>query len=148
MRTGNMRAFLPTVHSDACTGFRRGKCEKLRVLEQPALKVLPLSLAKGELDTITTGWLGGKMAPQNATPGEKRRKAGGVATVGWCYAVSKPVYGAGDVSAARGWAFGFAALATTAVVCRSIPSPLTDPLITPEKSRQWTSSATVALTEQ
>lgn len=44
-RTGKHARFLPTVHSDACTGC--GKCEKVCVLEQPAIKVLPLSLAKG-----------------------------------------------------------------------------------------------------
>lgn len=46
MRTGKHARFLPVVHSDACTGC--GKCEKACVLEQPAIKVLPLSLAKGE----------------------------------------------------------------------------------------------------
>ena len=39
--------FLPTVHADACTGC--GKCEKSCVLEQAAIKVLPMTLAKGEL---------------------------------------------------------------------------------------------------
>ncbi|HHD2610913.1 4Fe-4S binding protein, partial [Escherichia coli] len=49
---------LPTVHSDACTGC--GKCEKVCVLEQPAIKVLPLSLAKGELGHhYRFGWLEG-----------------------------------------------------------------------------------------
>ncbi|PWC16453.1 ferredoxin-type protein NapG [Brenneria corticis] len=46
-RTGKHARFRPTVHSDACTGC--GKCEKACVLEQPAIKVLPRSLAKGEL---------------------------------------------------------------------------------------------------
>ena len=45
MRTGKHARFIPVVHSDACTGC--GKCEKVCVLEQPAIKVLPLSLAKG-----------------------------------------------------------------------------------------------------
>lgn len=46
-RTGKHARFLPTVHSDACTGC--GKCEKACVLEQAAIKVVPTSLAKGEL---------------------------------------------------------------------------------------------------
>lgn len=46
-RTGKHARFLPTVHSNTCTGC--GKCEKACVLEQPAIKVLPRSLAKGEL---------------------------------------------------------------------------------------------------
>ncbi|QRN39980.1 4Fe-4S dicluster domain-containing protein [Pectobacterium carotovorum] len=46
-RTGKHARFLPTVHSDVCTGC--GKCEKACVLEQPAIKVLPRALAKGEL---------------------------------------------------------------------------------------------------
>ncbi|ECM6989850.1 ferredoxin-type protein NapG [Salmonella enterica subsp. enterica serovar Enteritidis] len=59
MRTGKHARFLPTVHSDACTGC--GKCEKVCVLEQPAIKVLPLSLAKGELGHhYRFGWLEGK----------------------------------------------------------------------------------------
>ncbi|HCO14796.1 MAG TPA: ferredoxin-type protein NapG, partial [Shigella sp.] len=57
-RTGKHRRVLPTVHSDACTGC--GKCEKVCVLEQPAIKVLPLSLAKGELGHhYRFGWLEG-----------------------------------------------------------------------------------------
>ena len=57
-RTGKHARFLPTVHSDACTGC--GKCEKVCVLEQPAIKVLPLSLAKGELGHhYRFGWLEG-----------------------------------------------------------------------------------------
>ena len=46
-RSDRHAMFLPTVHSDACTGC--GKCEKSCVLEQSAIKVLPLSLARGEL---------------------------------------------------------------------------------------------------
>ncbi|WP_409310909.1 ferredoxin-type protein NapG [Pectobacterium sp. B1J-3] len=46
-RTGKHARFLPIVHSDSCTGC--GKCEKACVLEQPAIKVLPRTLAKGEL---------------------------------------------------------------------------------------------------
>ena len=47
LRTGKHAMFLPTVHSEYCTGC--GKCEKSCVLEQAAIKVLPAKLAKGEL---------------------------------------------------------------------------------------------------
>ncbi|WP_437890111.1 ferredoxin-type protein NapG [Phytobacter sp. V91] len=47
LRTGKHARFLPVVHSSACTGC--GKCEQACVLEQPAIKVLPRGLAKGEV---------------------------------------------------------------------------------------------------
>jgi len=47
LRTGKHAMFLPTVHSDQCTGC--GKCEKACVLEEAAIKVYPIKLAKGEL---------------------------------------------------------------------------------------------------
>lgn len=47
LRTGKHALFIPTVHSDACTGC--GKCERACVLEEAAIKVLPIELAKGEL---------------------------------------------------------------------------------------------------
>ena len=46
-RSGKHAMFIPTVHSDHCTGC--GKCEHACVLEEAAIKVLPLKLAKGEL---------------------------------------------------------------------------------------------------
>lgn len=46
-RSGKHAIFIPTVHSDHCTGC--GKCERACVLEQAAIKILPLNLAKGEL---------------------------------------------------------------------------------------------------
>lgn len=46
-RTGHHAMFIPTVHSDACTGC--GKCEQACPLEKEAIKVLPLEIAKGEL---------------------------------------------------------------------------------------------------
>lgn len=46
-RTGKHTMFLPTVHSDHCTGC--GKCEQACVLEEAAIRVLPAKLAKGEL---------------------------------------------------------------------------------------------------
>lgn len=54
-RTGKHAYFIPTVHSEACTGC--GKCEQACVLDQAAIKVLPLSLAKGELGQhYRLGW--------------------------------------------------------------------------------------------
>lgn len=62
-RSGKHALFIPTVHSDACTGC--GKCEKACVLEQAAIKVLPTRLAKGELGQhYRWGW-------------EEKQKAGG-----------------------------------------------------------------------
>ena len=46
-RSGKHTLFIPVVHSDSCTGC--GKCERACVLEEAAIKVLPLHLAKGEL---------------------------------------------------------------------------------------------------
>jgi ferredoxin-type protein NapG len=46
-RSGKHALFIPTVHSDHCTGC--GKCEKACVLEEAAIKVFPMHLAKGEL---------------------------------------------------------------------------------------------------
>ncbi len=46
-RSGKHTLFLPKVHSEHCTGC--GKCERSCVLETSAIKVLPRTLAKGEL---------------------------------------------------------------------------------------------------
>ncbi|MDR2189456.1 MAG: ferredoxin-type protein NapG [Azonexus sp.] len=55
LRTGRHAMFLPTVHSEHCTGC--GKCEKACVLEQAAIRVLPPQLAKGELGShYRIGW--------------------------------------------------------------------------------------------
>lgn len=62
-RTGRHTMFLPTVHSEHCTGC--GKCEKACVTEEAAIKVLPLALAKGALGKhYRLGW-------------EEQKKAGG-----------------------------------------------------------------------
>src|SRR5574343_829839 len=54
-RTGRHAMFLPTVHSEHCTGC--GKCEKSCVLEEAAIRVLPPRLAKGELGKhYRIGW--------------------------------------------------------------------------------------------
>ncbi len=46
-RSSKHALFVPIVHSDACTGC--GKCEHSCILDEAAIKVLPRSLAKGEL---------------------------------------------------------------------------------------------------
>jgi ferredoxin-type protein NapG len=46
-RSDRHAMLLPTVHAEACTGC--GKCEKSCVLEKAAIKVLPVSIARGEL---------------------------------------------------------------------------------------------------
>jgi len=46
-RSGKHAIFIPTVHSEYCTGC--GKCEHACVLEESAIRVLPYALAKGEL---------------------------------------------------------------------------------------------------
>jgi len=52
----NMHAlFIPTVHSDACTGC--GKCEQVCVLPEAAIKVLPIAAAKGaSAEHYRWGW--------------------------------------------------------------------------------------------
>jgi len=46
-RTRKHAMFIPTVHSDHCTGC--GKCERSCVLETSAIRVLPHKVAKGEI---------------------------------------------------------------------------------------------------
>ena len=54
-RTSKHAMFLPTVHSDKCTGC--GKCEASCVLEVAAIKVYPIKLAKGEIGQhYQLGW--------------------------------------------------------------------------------------------
>ncbi|MDH5571421.1 MAG: ferredoxin-type protein NapG [Gammaproteobacteria bacterium] len=54
-RSGKHSLFIPVVHSDACTGC--GKCEHACVLEESAIRVLPYTLAKGELgEHYRFGW--------------------------------------------------------------------------------------------
>ena len=55
-RTGRHTMFVPTVHSDKCTGC--GKCEKSCVLEVAAIKVYPVQMAKGEMGKhYRLGWV-------------------------------------------------------------------------------------------
>jgi ferredoxin-type protein NapG len=80
-RSDRHAMLLPTVHADACTGC--GKCEKSCVLEQAAIKVLPATLARGELGHhYRKGWEAGNRAgkpqfdlpvqrlPETAVPGD------------------------------------------------------------------------------
>ncbi|MEN8710626.1 MAG: ferredoxin-type protein NapG [Arenicellales bacterium] len=54
-RSGKHALFIPIVHSDACTGC--GKCEQACILEQAAIKVMPMSLAKGQMQGhYRLGW--------------------------------------------------------------------------------------------
>ena len=46
-RTGKHTMFIPTVHSEHCTGC--GKCEKTCVLEEAAIRVFPLYQAKARM---------------------------------------------------------------------------------------------------
>jgi ferredoxin-type protein NapG len=55
LRTGKHAYFIPVVNSDSCTGC--GICEYACVLEEAAIKVLPLDLAKGRLaESYRFGW--------------------------------------------------------------------------------------------
>lgn len=54
-RTQIHAKLIPTVHSNSCTGC--GKCEQACVLEEAAIKVLPIDLAKGLLGRhYRLGW--------------------------------------------------------------------------------------------
>jgi ferredoxin-type protein NapG len=54
-RTGRHTMFIPTVHSEHCTGC--GKCEKSCITEEASIKVLPLKMAKGSLgEHYRLGW--------------------------------------------------------------------------------------------
>ena len=67
-RTGKHAMFIPTVHTDACTGC--GKCEKSCVLEEAAIKVLPTRLAKGELGGhYRLGWEEKEKRGESLVPG-------------------------------------------------------------------------------
>ena len=54
-RTGRHTMFIPTVHSEHCTGC--GKCEKACVTEEASIRVLPIKLVKGSLgEHYRLGW--------------------------------------------------------------------------------------------
>lgn len=54
-RTGKHAMFIPTVHTDKCTGC--GKCEKACVTEEASIRVLPAALAVGQMGAhYRLGW--------------------------------------------------------------------------------------------
>lgn len=54
-RSGKHALFIPVVHSSDCTGC--GKCEQACILEEAAIKIFPLHLAKGMLGRhYRLGW--------------------------------------------------------------------------------------------
>ncbi len=54
-RSGKHALFIPTVHSDSCTGC--GKCERVCVLPEAAIKVLPANIAMGQsAEHYRWGW--------------------------------------------------------------------------------------------
>jgi ferredoxin-type protein NapG len=54
-RSGKHALFIPVLHFDACTGC--GKCEEACILEEAAIKVLPIALAKGKMQAhYKVGW--------------------------------------------------------------------------------------------
>ena len=64
VRSGKHAFFIPTVHSDFCTGC--GKCERACVLENTAIRVMPFELAKGELGHhYRWGWKEKKQAGES-----------------------------------------------------------------------------------
>jgi len=68
VRTGKHTRFIPTVHSDACTGC--GICEKSCVLEAAAIKVIPFPLAKGRGGShYRLGWEEKRKAGRQLVPG-------------------------------------------------------------------------------
>lgn len=79
-RTGEHAKWIPVVHSEHCTGC--GKCEKACVLDEAAIKVLPLSVARGELGYhYRFGWQERERAGQplvpSSVPMDIRRPEGG-----------------------------------------------------------------------
>lgn len=67
-RTAKHAIFEPVVHSDACTGC--GKCEKACVLEETAIRVLPVALARGSQDAhYRRGWEEKNKAGKELVPG-------------------------------------------------------------------------------
>ena len=67
-RTQKHALFEPFVHADACTGC--GKCEKSCVLEVAAIKVLPVTLARGEIGAhYRLGWEEKKKSGEELVPG-------------------------------------------------------------------------------
>ena len=72
-RSGKHALFIPVVHSDACTGC--GLCEKACILDEAAIKVLPMRIAKGELGKhYRLGWeQQGEAGEALVTPDQEHR---------------------------------------------------------------------------
>jgi ferredoxin-type protein NapG len=67
-RTGRHAILEPTVHADHCTGC--GKCEKSCVLDEAAIKVLPVALATGKIgEHFRLGWEEKKKKGEALVPG-------------------------------------------------------------------------------
>ena len=67
-RTSRHAIFEPVVHADACTGC--GKCEKACVLDETAIRVVPLALARGAHDIhYRRGWIEKNKAGKELVPG-------------------------------------------------------------------------------
>lgn len=63
-RSGKHALFIPVVHSDSCTGC--GRCEKACILEEAAIKVLPMEIAKGLVgEHYRFGWKQKEVAGQS-----------------------------------------------------------------------------------
>lgn len=72
-RSGKHAVFIPTVHSDHCTGC--GKCEQACVLEEAAIKVFPIDLAKGELGQhYRWGWKEKQQAGGSLVPADEQHR--------------------------------------------------------------------------
>ena len=68
VRTGKHARFIPTVHSEACTGC--GKCERSCVLDEAAIKIFPMQLAKGKLGShYRLGWEEKRKKGRELVPG-------------------------------------------------------------------------------
>ncbi|MCL2713322.1 MAG: ferredoxin-type protein NapG [Alphaproteobacteria bacterium] len=79
-RTGRHAILEPTIHAEHCTGC--GKCEKSCVLDEAAIKVLPVELASGKIGAhFRLGWEEKKKKGEALVPGlielPKRMPEGG-----------------------------------------------------------------------
>lgn len=72
-RSGKHALFIPTVHSEACTGC--GKCEEACILEEAAIRVLPAHLVQGKLQPhYRKGWEEKEKAGRSlVTPDQEHR---------------------------------------------------------------------------
>lgn len=67
-RTGKHAIFIPTVHSEACTGC--GKCERACVLEEAAIRIYPKHMVKGQAgEHYRMGWIEKEKKGESLVPG-------------------------------------------------------------------------------